>query len=580
MSPEFNKPVERLLKAFAEKRRQDAREPLELHPATRRLLQSAVAREYGPGAEGRSPWSRLLLFWLPRLAGAAVIFVGLGILGWTLFHPDRLRRESDFAKMSPDSKAVPSSPTGEIAHADQPRAVAAPLPKTESRSDSLVASKPLEPSRMDNLPSGSTVRSYSAPGGATMPGRAARGPSSPMPPAGDRSGEKSAPATAPRAARATEAPGALELAPAGGRGVAIATATSTNRAAVRLAAQQSKAEAEALRVARESGVGGVSDPREPSAPSASPTTGDAAVARVRASRDALPTESIAPAAVTEGLAKKEFSPGGVADSLEPKRTAVREGEVGALTVPVVTSAVVVKAAETLAAGDLPRLHSLAASDTNLRAQFASTAADRPAVGLDLKDTLPTAQPRFFRQALTQQPGTTAGALAANESSPLVSFSWRQSGQQLQVVDHDGSIYTGEWREVQLVAPASQPADNAMRLKEASADRSSQYAESQAGQVAGTFRVLGTNLTLKQRILFEGSLLQVPEAAAVQRSVEMPSDVPPAPARPAPGFRFESKSVASTNVAASEAQRVSGALRIRARATLGDGRIVPIEAVEK
>src|SRR5712664_2452194 len=44
MPDEPNRKMDELLKSYAKKRREDAGAPLELHPATRRLLQSEVAR--------------------------------------------------------------------------------------------------------------------------------------------------------------------------------------------------------------------------------------------------------------------------------------------------------------------------------------------------------------------------------------------------------------------------------------------------------------------------------------------------------------------------------------------------------
>ena len=41
---ETERKIEKLLRAYAKKRRADAGDPLKLHPATRRLLQGEVAR--------------------------------------------------------------------------------------------------------------------------------------------------------------------------------------------------------------------------------------------------------------------------------------------------------------------------------------------------------------------------------------------------------------------------------------------------------------------------------------------------------------------------------------------------------
>src|SRR6266404_235800 len=55
MSMEPERPIENLLRAWAKKRRDDAGAPLEMHPATRRLLQGEVARRFAK--EPRQPRS-------------------------------------------------------------------------------------------------------------------------------------------------------------------------------------------------------------------------------------------------------------------------------------------------------------------------------------------------------------------------------------------------------------------------------------------------------------------------------------------------------------------------------------------
>ncbi len=73
-----------LLKAYAQKRREEAGAPLELHPATRRLFQAEVARlRSRPGSAGTSWLQVLVRLWL-RLAFALSLAVVLGICVWVL----------------------------------------------------------------------------------------------------------------------------------------------------------------------------------------------------------------------------------------------------------------------------------------------------------------------------------------------------------------------------------------------------------------------------------------------------------------------------------------------------------------
>ena len=83
MEPE--RKIEKLLRAYAKKRRADAGDPLTLHPATRRLLQGEVARRKPkPEDEEASVtlWELFRQRWA-LLAGFAVIC----IFGAALFLP-------------------------------------------------------------------------------------------------------------------------------------------------------------------------------------------------------------------------------------------------------------------------------------------------------------------------------------------------------------------------------------------------------------------------------------------------------------------------------------------------------------
>src|ERR1039458_1762958 len=79
MANEPERPIEKLLRAAAQKRRDDAGPPFELHPADRRLLQGEVARKFvQPQRQDRS-FAELLAQWWPRLAGGVAIFAVLAL---------------------------------------------------------------------------------------------------------------------------------------------------------------------------------------------------------------------------------------------------------------------------------------------------------------------------------------------------------------------------------------------------------------------------------------------------------------------------------------------------------------------
>ena len=77
--PDENSKMDEMLKAYAKKRREQAGESLELHSATRQLLQGEVKRKFGKArtrGRERSGW----LTWWPRIAVASVLAVTVALL--------------------------------------------------------------------------------------------------------------------------------------------------------------------------------------------------------------------------------------------------------------------------------------------------------------------------------------------------------------------------------------------------------------------------------------------------------------------------------------------------------------------
>ena len=73
MADEPNKRIDEMLKAYADKRRQDPAASVELHPATRQMLQAEVARTYRQGVRA-SFVQKVLILW-PRVAFAAACLI-------------------------------------------------------------------------------------------------------------------------------------------------------------------------------------------------------------------------------------------------------------------------------------------------------------------------------------------------------------------------------------------------------------------------------------------------------------------------------------------------------------------------
>src|SRR5512140_3288393 len=84
MATEPERPIEKLLRDAAKKRRDEAGAPMELHPATRRLLQGEVVRTFAkPGRAHRSVFEVLGQLW-PRFAWGVAIFAVLVVAGYML----------------------------------------------------------------------------------------------------------------------------------------------------------------------------------------------------------------------------------------------------------------------------------------------------------------------------------------------------------------------------------------------------------------------------------------------------------------------------------------------------------------
>src|SRR4051812_8450124 len=106
MPPEpDNTKMEELLKAYAKKREDASGGPLEVHPATRRLLQGEVARVYPKTrpAEGLAWYKMLFQFW-PRVAFALGIVVLLGGTLWILNRPPSGPGNYSMAKNESDAR--------------------------------------------------------------------------------------------------------------------------------------------------------------------------------------------------------------------------------------------------------------------------------------------------------------------------------------------------------------------------------------------------------------------------------------------------------------------------------------------
>jgi hypothetical protein len=119
MQPERH--IEKLLEAFAQKRRDQARAGFELHPATRQMLQGEVARQFRRPVGKGAPWWQS---WFgPRLVFATGTLAALVVLALLLFPPAAERPGPTLTLV----KQEPAMPVDEL-KALSPLATSPPMP--------------------------------------------------------------------------------------------------------------------------------------------------------------------------------------------------------------------------------------------------------------------------------------------------------------------------------------------------------------------------------------------------------------------------------------------------------------------
>src|SRR5688572_24609064 len=154
MAAEPEKKIEELLKSYSRKRRDDAGAPLEMHPATRRMLQGEAAREHGQpgGASSASPrpWWKALLLFGPKYAGALGMFAILALGVWVITQQDRqaarVRQEASERRAGADADSA--RPLEELAQRENEKlkevddlAARAPSPSKEAENKKAELSK-------------------------------------------------------------------------------------------------------------------------------------------------------------------------------------------------------------------------------------------------------------------------------------------------------------------------------------------------------------------------------------------------------------------------------------------------------
>jgi len=131
MEPE--RPIEKLLRAFAKKRREQAADCLQLDSVARRRLQGQIARRSAGTSTGGNAWmTRLFLLLRPRLA-FAICFITVAVAVWVLIPKDREKSKtlasSSFSRSESAAKTIspPTQPSRALAGDQKAREEIAPV---------------------------------------------------------------------------------------------------------------------------------------------------------------------------------------------------------------------------------------------------------------------------------------------------------------------------------------------------------------------------------------------------------------------------------------------------------------------
>jgi len=488
MANEPERPIEKLLRAAANKRRDDAGAPLELHPATRRLLQGEAARKY-PAAQrtSRSFFQSLGQLW-PRFAWGVGMLAVLGVTVWLLVPmPGKHEPNAFLAKNQPVPAAGPTAT--ELVHPSNALATS-PSPPLEERAGERRAFPPGPPNSIAVPPA--------APKEALPSPLTAQAPAAASPPLAAAAKTTTIALTdAVSSARPTPTPeiagqsqplpqDSLAAAPGG-----VASDKLALAAAPQLANREKPAEAEVaassrmLAPAPATAVNGASAPRF-------------GLVGQPASRAAAPAVPASPSSVTTASGSAT-----VVAADESAKLAIDRADQPGFAYKPLPSVASANAPEPVAAAADGRLGSAVA----LRKEARSISATQ-----------------WFAQ--TPQSTKTKRSLndkAAPAHPVLASFQVEQAGRELRIVDGDGSVYSGYLQLADAArrrssataeAPAAARPSRALGTVLEEKSKATLDADQPAPQTY-FFRVTGTNRSLQKKVVFTGNLLSATNLALFQ-----------------------------------------------------------------
>src|ERR1043166_1077169 len=458
MPSEPDKPIEQLLKKYAEKRRQDAGAPVEMHPATRRLLQGEVARQRRTAGAGNGSFLKLLLGSWPRFAFAGSAVALLTLIIWL---------------------SVPKSePTRQLARAEKRGEPAERfLKKDMAEKDGLVQQK--EETETRALKPTLQRQPASQPGG----------------PQSDRSrvasdtysfGLDSAKTTdaLPGQAPANGTPGLTANAP-----VARERLLSEDKLALN-APKPVEAPKGSVTVERAYGLrlAGEKTSGAPAGNSRLALSAEKENLSLNVGRAAGEKKMDAPASTASAAP----APPAVSKQAEQLGRAVDgDQKLPSANPPVQLSAGV-------QAGKAVEVGAFAESQAQLGGQISPLTRD---------DASSSSNRAHFSQ-ITQMPKVRAEA--NKEAALLDSFEMEQAGNRIRIYDRDGSVYEGDVQASAATPPLQSPTSNVLEknkaqvTKESPVDRKAEaLSDAELGQQKQSFRASGTNRSLNQLVVING-----------------------------------------------------------------------------
>lgn len=452
---EPKRPIERLLEAYAQRRRRQAGPPFEPHPASRRLWAGEVNRQFA-GAR-RAPDSRgWLQGWLPRLAWSLAILAVLGVGTWFF-------------------STGGNQPLAELAAVKDLRA------PTGERQDKLLTRQP--------APAAAAVK-YAAPAESSALGVAVK-------------------SETPAPGLAGQRPGSFSGTGGG----------ATRERVLAPASPPASALAESLTPAASSGAFGGFFKEAENAPTTNLGYGLASAAA-----PTLPAVAATPVAIAPTNLDSVFVTQAetvllwnLTNNLATAASAVNKDRVQLTEVKQAPTQPLADASAGeglwLARTASPKL------EPALGTQAGVSDAEAGKLPLFLKEKASPAFQQQFVQVANDEKSLPANRRQLAASPILNNFTVEQTGTRWRVIDEDGSVYLGDLRESQSAPRASSPKAAAKVTRvtgsaPAQADASAVrlLTEGSSAQAGRFFRVVGTNRSLNQQVVFSGTILPPPEAA--------------------------------------------------------------------